>query len=80
MPESKAASEDCLWSITTFIDPNVAFELMEAASIMGITVRIGIKLKAVHNGKYLEFIWTPRGFTGPHSIIEFLQDPKPEFS
>lgn len=59
-----------------FIDPNVAFELMEAASIMGITVRIGIKLKAVHNGKYLEFIWTPRGFTGPHSIIEFLQDPK----
>lgn len=59
-----------------FIDPNVAFELMEAASIMGITVRIGIKLKAIHNGRYIEFVWTPRGFTGSHSVMEFLQDPK----
>lgn len=59
-----------------FIDPNVAYELMEAASIMGITVRIGIKLKAKHNDRYVEFIWTPRGFTGPHSVMEFLKDPK----
>ncbi len=55
-----------------FVDPEVIRELLEAASVMGILVRIGIKYKAVHNGEYVEFIWTPRGLMDAHSVIEFL--------
>lgn len=59
-----------------YVDPEIAFELMEAASIMEISVRICVKFKGVFKGKYVEILWTPKGFTGPKSVLEFLRDPR----
>lgn len=58
-----------------YVEPEVARELLKAAEIVGITVRIGLKLKAIFRGRYVEFLWTPRGFTGPEAFLEFLSDP-----
>ena len=46
-----------------FVDPKVVYELYEAAHIMGISVRLGIKFKACFHDRYVEFLWTPKGFT-----------------
>lgn len=63
------------------VDPGVARELLEAASIMGITVRIAIKVHAVFRGRYVSFLWGPRGFFGADDFVEFLESPQmAEFS
>lgn len=59
-----------------YVDPDVAYELFEAARIMGISVRLGIKYKAVFHGRYVEFLWTPKGFTDTESLMAFLNEPK----
>ena len=41
------------------VDPEAAQELLRAAHIMGITVRIGIEFKATFRGKLVEFTWSP---------------------
>ena len=58
-----------------YVDPSVAYELFEAAHIMGISVRLGIKYKAVFNGRYVELLWTPKGFTDTKSVMDFLSEP-----
>ena len=44
------------------ITPGSATELMEAARIMEMDVRIGIEFSARMRGKYIQLIWVPRGF------------------
>lgn len=58
-----------------FVDPMVAYELFEAARIVGISVRLGIKFKANFRNRYVEFLWTPKGFTDTKSVQEFLHEP-----
>ena len=41
------------------VDPEAAQELLRAARIMGITVRIGLEFKATFRGKLVEFTWSP---------------------
>lgn len=52
--------------------PEVAEELLEAASIMGIEVRVGIEFSVRHREKYVKLIWTPRGFKDFKEFLEFL--------
>ena len=54
-----------------FVDPKVVYELYEAAHIMGISVRLGIKFKACFHDRYVEFLWTPKGFTDTKSVLDF---------
>ncbi len=58
------------------IQSEVAAELLEAADIMGIDVRIGIEVKARLRDKYVQLIWSPRGFLGRDDFLRFLKEPE----
>lgn len=58
-----------------FIRPETAAELMEAASIMGIMVRIGIEFSAQFHDRFAQIIWVPRGFAGAQDFLKFLDKP-----
>ena len=55
-----------------FIRPETAEELIEAASIMGILVRIGIEYSVSFYNRYIQLIWVPRGFADADDFIRFL--------
>lgn len=55
-----------------YVDLEVARELLSAAAIMGISVRIGLEFRAVFRGRYVDFIWAPRGFSDIEDFLEFL--------
>jgi hypothetical protein len=58
-----------------FVPPEAAEELLQAAEIMGITVRIGVSFSARFRGRYVRFIWVPRGFTDTQDFLHFLAQP-----
>lgn len=58
-----------------FIRPETAAELLEAAAIMGITVRVGIEFSARFYDRFAQLIWVPRGFSDPDDFIKFLHQP-----
>jgi hypothetical protein len=57
-----------------FIRPETAEELMQAAFIMGIEVRIGIEFPVSFYGGFAHIIWVPRGFADSEDFIRFLSD------
>ncbi|MBU2490081.1 MAG: hypothetical protein KKA60_11890 [Proteobacteria bacterium] len=57
------------------VPPGVALELLEAAAIMGVNVRIGIEFFARFRGRYAQVIWTPRGFPDTQAFLCFLAEP-----
>jgi hypothetical protein len=57
-----------------FIEPRFAAELLEAAAIMEIDVRIGIEFYARFRNKYVQLIWAPRGFSDAAAFLCFLAD------
>jgi hypothetical protein len=57
------------------VRPEAAAELLEAADIMGIEVRIGIELSARLRDRYVRLIWAPRGFMGRRDFLAFLEEP-----
>ncbi|MCF8111393.1 MAG: hypothetical protein K9J85_07875 [Desulfobacteraceae bacterium] len=56
-----------------YIRPETARELMEAAGIMGIMLRIGIEYSAVFYDRFAQLIWVPRGFADAGDFLRFLQ-------
>ena len=58
-----------------YVAPEAASELIRAARIMGITVRIGLLFHAPHMGRLVDLIWIPRGFTNDEDFIAFLSSP-----
>jgi len=58
-----------------YIEPRFAAELLEAARIMEIDVRIGIELSARFRNKYVNLIWAPRGFPDSQAFLCFLEEP-----
>lgn len=59
-----------------YISAKNAAELMAAAEIMGITVRIGIEFSARFRNRYIQLIWVPRGFSDLQSFLCFLAEPE----
>lgn len=57
-----------------FIDPPSAAELIEAAQIMGVDVRIGIEFSACFRERYVQLIWVPRGFSDAQAFLCFLAE------
>jgi len=53
-----------------------AEELLRAASIMDIQVKIGIEFMVGFRGKEVRLIWVPRGFSGSLGFLEFLKIPR----
>jgi len=63
-----------------FIEPNAATELLEAAEIMRMTIRIGVSLSARFRDRFVPFIWVPRGFADTNDFLNFLaQKPVMDF-
>ena len=58
------------------VRPEAARELLEAAETMGISVRIGLEFGARFRGRFVQFIWAPRGFSGAHDFLDFLAQPE----
>ncbi len=57
-----------------YITPGSATELMEAARIMEMDVRIGIEFSARMRNKYAQLIWVPRGFADSQAYLCFLAE------
>jgi len=55
-----------------FIEPRFAAELLEAAKILNIDIRIGIEFFARFRDKYVQLIWVPRGFNDAQAFLCFL--------
>lgn len=57
-----------------YVEPAAARELLESASIMGLSVRIGLEFRAPFRGRFISFVWTPRGFSDYQSFLAFLDE------
>ncbi|MFH1811145.1 MAG: hypothetical protein ABIJ09_20560 [Pseudomonadota bacterium] len=60
------------------VRPEVAAELLEAAEIMGVDVRIGVEVSARLRDRYAHLVWAPRGFLNRRDFVSFLQEPEVE--
>ncbi len=56
------------------VNADVAGELLEAAGIMGIRVRVGVEFPARFYDRYVQFIWAPRGLIDAQDYLNFLKD------
>lgn len=57
-----------------FVESAAARELMQAADIMGVSVRIGVEFRVPARNKYAELIWVPRGFSDSQGFLSFLAE------
>ncbi|MGA2735427.1 MAG: hypothetical protein ABSG35_22890 [Syntrophobacteraceae bacterium] len=57
-----------------YVPPRAAEELLEAAEIMGLSVRIGVELSARFYGAYIQLIYVPAGLSDAKDFISFLAD------
>ncbi len=57
-----------------FIDEKAAAELLRAAHIIGLHVRIGIEFSLPFGEKHVQFVWAPRNATNPERFLEFLAE------
>lgn len=63
-----------------YIEPRCAIELIEAARILEIDLRIGIEFWSLHRDRYISFIWVSRGLLNLESFLWFLaSDPVVKF-
>ncbi len=56
-----------------FVRRASAAELLEAAEIMGLRVRVGVEFSARLRGRAINIIWAPRGFNGREDFVAFLE-------
>ncbi len=52
-----------------------AAEILEAARILELKVRIGIEFSPRFRGRFLKLIWVPGGFLSPTEFLDFLAQP-----
>lgn len=58
-----------------YIEPRFALELIEAAKIMEIDLRIGIEFNTRYRDRHVSFIWVSRGLADAESFLCFLAEP-----
>ncbi|MBC2703182.1 MAG: hypothetical protein HGJ91_01440 [Desulfobacula sp.] len=59
-----------------YIEPRFAAELIEAARIMEIDLRIGIEFWAGYRDRTISFIWVSRGLPDVETFLCFLSEPQ----
>ncbi len=57
-----------------YIEPEAAAELLEAADIMRMTIRIGLSLHARFRDHFVPFVWVPSGFADTGDFLNFLAE------
>lgn len=58
------------------VDREVAREVLRAARIVGITVRIGVEFRVPFRDRFVNFVWIPRGFSSDDDFLSFLTSHK----
>jgi len=58
-----------------YVSPEAANELLRAAEIMGMHVRIGLLFHAPFRGRLVDLIWIPRNVTSAEDFLDFLSKP-----
>ena len=61
---------------SNYIDYAAAKEILDAAAIMGIHVRVGLEFRCPFRGRYISMVWVPRGFSAAADFLEFLESEK----
>ena len=59
-----------------WVQPEAAREILRAAEITGIAVRIGLEFHLPFYGRFISLFWIPRGFSSNEDFLEFLHSPK----
>lgn len=57
------------------VSTEAAWELMRAAEITGITVRIGLEFQTPFYSRFANLFWIPRGFSSNEDFLDFLHSP-----
>ena len=57
-----------------YVEPSAARELLQAADIMGLDVRIGLEFRARFRARFVNFVWAPRGFSDTEAFLSFLAE------
>ncbi len=57
-----------------FVEPVALSELLQAADIMGIKVRLGVEFQARFRDRFVQLLWQPRGFTDWRDMLDFFQE------
>ena len=57
-----------------FVEPVAVSELLQAADIMDIKVRIGVEFQARFRERFVQFLWQPRGFNDWRDMLAFFQE------
>lgn len=58
-----------------YVPREAAAELLEAARVLELDVRIGIEFTPRFRGRFLKIIWVPGGFASPTQFLDFLEQP-----
>jgi len=58
-----------------YVPRGAAAELLEAARVLELKVRIGIEFTPRFRGRFLKVIWVPGGFATPLEFLDFLDQP-----
>lgn len=59
-----------------WVQPDAAREILSAAEITGIAVRIGLEFHVPFYGRFISLLWIPRGFSSDEDFLEFLHSPR----
>ena len=59
-----------------WVQPDAAREILSAAEITGIDVRIGLEFQTRFYDRMISLLWIPRGFSSDEDFLEFLHSPK----
>lgn len=57
-----------------YVEPAAARELLQAAEIMGVDVRIGLEFRTPFRDRFVCFVWAPRGVSDPEAFLSFLAE------
>lgn len=57
-----------------FVETGAISELLQAADIMNIRVRVGIEFQAQFRSRLVQFIWQPRGFKDWRETVAFFEE------
>jgi len=58
-----------------YVPSQAAAELLEAARVLELKVRIGIEFTPRFRSRFLKVIWVPGGFANPTEFLDFLSQP-----
>ncbi|OIO04570.1 MAG: hypothetical protein AUJ49_02605 [Desulfovibrionaceae bacterium CG1_02_65_16] len=58
-----------------YVPREAAAELLEAARVLELEVRIGIEYTPRFRGRFLKIIWVPGGFASPVEFLDVLDQP-----